>query len=104
MPAGKYDTRITIKAKPAEDDELGQPDGENVDVFRVSAQRRTNRAREVLASGRDLDEQLETFTVRYRTDITPAHLVEWNGDTYEIQSMPIVGRRVELDLICRKTT
>jgi SPP1 family predicted phage head-tail adaptor len=104
ISAGELRDRIAIKARPSDDDAIGQPDGDNTTVVTLWAKRQPNRSREVFASGRDLDEQTETFTIRYRTDITAAHLVEWNGSAYEIQNVLTVGNKEELDLICRKSS
>lgn len=101
-PAGERNCRLTIKALSTTDDAIGQPSGSETTIATVWGKRQQNRAREVFATGRELDEQIETFTVLYRSDITSKHVLYWQGVRHEIQNVLVTGNREELDLICRK--
>lgn len=56
------------------------------------------KAKPMTGSERDNFDQLEnpstyTFVVRNRFDITEKHRIEWNGQYYNIRSIPTRGKR-----------
>ena len=99
MTAGQLDIRIAVQQLGSLD-ALGQPTGTPILIGSMWAKRQPQRGREILAAGTIGDEQTEVFTVRYRTDIEPKHIVEYSGVRYRIANIVEAQRREWLDLVC----
>jgi SPP1 family predicted phage head-tail adaptor len=100
MRTGDLDIRITVRQRGTLD-AFGQPTVPT-NVATLWAKRQHQRGREVISTGQVGGEQIETFTIRWRSDIEPKMFVEWQGKTYEIQNVVEAERRVWLDLVCQR--
>lgn len=100
--AGQRDQLITIEARAAGQDALGQANGSWATYATLWASARPMTGREQFASGQMQAQAPVTFRTDYRTDILPTMRVVWNGQPHEIVSPPldVDGAHVDLELVC----
>lgn len=102
--AGDLRERITIQARAAGADALGQESGAWADVATVFARAEPLTGREFFAAGQLQGELSVKFTIRHRTDVAETMRVLWRGQPHEIVAPPINadGARELLELMCMK--
>ena len=100
MTAGTLDKRIVIK-RPGSLDSIGQATGAATTVATVWAKRQPQRGRDMQQSGRDVSENLETWTIRFRTDIQVKDFFEYGGERYDIEAILYPDRKQSLDLVAK---
>lgn len=91
---GKLDQRLTIKRKGTTLNSYGEPDHQTtdkVDVVWGGIQSITPTER--FAAGADQAMNLTKFLVRYRSDLTEDHVIEYNGYRYDISGLQPSGQR-----------
>lgn len=103
LPAGSLDWRIDIVLRTATQDALGQPSWSESVLASVWARRMEQRLSEVFAAGADRAASTVVWRIRYRTDVTADMIVIHGTERWEISAVQEYGRRVGLDLICRRT-
>ena len=100
MKAGKLDKRITFQKKTKTLDEWGG------DIFTWSdiglpvwARKRPLRGRELVAAQAAQSEATDMYYCRYKSDLTSADRISFNGKYYDIQSIiDIDEKNVELEI------
>ena len=103
MPdAGALDQRITLQARTASVDALGQGVETWTDVCTVWAKAQPLRGREFFAAGATQSETSVRFVIRHRAGLTGAMRVMWRGVSYALVAEPIDvdGGRHTLELMC----
>ncbi len=105
LQAGDLDQYITLQARAAGVDSLGNANGAwgNVSgLVDIRAKVDTRPGQDFFAAGQDQATYPATFRVRYRTTITSAMRVLWRSQVFEIVGQPInvKGANVALDLQC----
>jgi SPP1 family predicted phage head-tail adaptor len=100
MNAGTLDKRITIK-RPGTLDSIGQATGAASTIATVWAKRQPQRGRDMQQSGRDVSENLETWTIRFRTDVRVQDYFEHGNERYDIEAILNPDRKSSLDLVCK---
>lgn len=104
MGAGDYDRRVTIQEfTTTRDPDTNEQIRTWVDLAAVWAKRLDLRASERIVMGEAIDATIETvFTIRYRVDVDViGRLVDENGRIYDVKGTREIGRRRELELLCR---
>lgn len=101
ITAGMLDQRITIQARAAGQDALGNASGAWTDVATVWARARPLRSRELFAAGQTQNVSDVEFTIRWRADVTHAMRIMWRGVAHEITGAPIDvdGQRQWMELL-----
>lgn len=101
ITVGQLDQRLTLQSRSAGVDVLGQPSGAWATVATVWGRARPLRSRELFAAGQAQAVTDVEFTVRFRSDITPAWRVLWRGVPYDLTGAPIDidGQRQWLELL-----
>lgn len=101
ITAGQLDQRLTLQARAAGVDVLGQPSGTWTTQATVWGRARPLRSRELFAAGQAQSVTDVEFTVRYRDDILPSWRILWRGVPYEMTGSPIDvdGQRQWLELL-----
>lgn len=99
MEVGKLDRRITIRSYTIAQDTFG----ENVKTFTNLA---TVWAKFVGLAGREgynTDQRVASFdakfVIRYRADVTPQHKIVFDGATYDIKALNMIGRKRYLEIL-----
>jgi SPP1 family predicted phage head-tail adaptor len=101
MNIGPLDQRITIQARTAGVDALGQAATTWDNVVTVWAAADPIRGREYFAAATQQSETAVRFTVRYRSDVTPAMRVMWRNQAHDISAViDPHGRKESLELMC----
>lgn len=97
---------ITVQARAAGRDSLGQSTGAWADAFQCWAKAEPMRGREYFAAGAMQSIVDVRFTTWWRGDITAGMRVIWRGEPYEVSGEPIdvKGQRMNLELMCVKGT
>lgn len=107
ITAGELDQRITLQVRVTTTDALGQASGAwqdaptNPDVW---AKVGFIGARDVAVAGQYQAIVDAKFIIRFRSDITPAWRVVWQGQPFEIigEPVPVDGGRDWCELRCSK--
>lgn len=105
MRIGKYRHRITIKNPPtdATRDTFGRRKGAGTTVCTVWAEKQDWQGDESTENKRESASVTTKWKMRYRTDITPAMKIYFNGDVYDLLSvLDFDGTKRELVLTSRK--
>ncbi len=103
LSAGSLDQLVTLQARSSGADERGQERDTWVDVAtNVWARVAPRRGRDYFAAAQEQATFDCTVLLRYRTDITPAMRVLWNGQPLELVGEPVNvgGAGVYLELLC----
>ena len=102
MRAGDFNRRITIQSKQRGQDALGQPVvawadvAANVPAFIVAMS-----GREYTNSGAEISKAQVSMRIRWRTDITAAMRVLYDGGVFNIEAvLPDYSGRKYVDLAC----
>ncbi len=100
LRAGALDRRVTLRAKSLANDASGQAIETWADLATVWAEKRDLRGREYLAA-QAVNAEVETlFRIRWRSDVTPANRLTYDGKDYDIAAVAEIGRREGLELRC----
>jgi SPP1 family predicted phage head-tail adaptor len=100
MQAGPLDRRVTLQAPITSQDSAGQALRAWSTLGDCWAQRIDARGREALAAGA-VGAVLETvWRIRWRSDLTEACRLVFEGEAWDIQSIGQLGRRDGLELRC----
>lgn len=101
LRAGDLTLRVSLQApemNEAGDEIVGWTDI----ATGVPAAKRGLRGREVLASGRDVNEQWATWTIRFRVGLDTAKRLVWRGEVWEFDGLDNVnGSNRKIELTCR---
>lgn len=102
MRSGDFNRRITIQAKQDGEDELGQPLTTWVDVATgVPANLLATTGKEYVASGEEVSKAQVSMRIRWRTDVTAAMRVLYDGGIFNIEAvLPDYAGRRFIDLAC----
>jgi SPP1 family predicted phage head-tail adaptor len=93
MNPGKLDRRITIQVRVQTHGTDGFVSETWADLFSVYAARENVAAGRRSSSGLDVSTSGEVFTIRYRSGISTAHRLLFEGRPYAITSVTEIGRR-----------
>lgn len=99
--AGQLDERVTLQAKAATQNALGEVTGAWADVATVWAKVEPLRGREFFASGQMNSSVDHRVTIRWRSGVVPTMRLQWRGQPLEVISViePSAARTV-LELMC----
>ncbi|HDR8947262.1 TPA: phage head closure protein [Burkholderia vietnamiensis] len=102
MRSGDFNRRITIQVKQAGQDDLGQPLTSWVDVAAaVPAYLLASTGREYVNSGEEISKAQVSMRIRWRTDVTAAMRVLYDGGIFNIEAvLPDYAGRRYVDLAC----
>lgn len=102
ISAGELDQRVTIQTRQSGQDAVGQAVETWGDDTVVWARARPLRGREFFAAGATQSQETIVFGIRYRSGLTSAMRVLWNGETYPLTAPPVNvdGGNHTLELIC----
>lgn len=99
MEIGKLDRRVVIRSYTETQDAYG----ESIKTFSDLA---TVWAKYVGLSGREnynTDQRMASFDakfiIRYRSNITPQHKIVFDGATYDIKAINMIGRKRYLEIL-----
>lgn len=103
--AGDLRERITIKSRSSTTDTgPGKTVAWTTTVATVWACIKPATTRELLIGQAMTSEVTHTVTIRYRTDVTPAHRITWGSKTLQIHSVADPdGRHTWTQLVCGET-
>ncbi len=87
MNVGKLNRRITIQQRTEGLDSYGQPNQSWIDVATVWANIKPIKGRELLIAQSMRSEVTHNIDIRYRTGITAAMRVNYNGRFFNIQAV-----------------
>ena len=94
LTCGKLDPRLTIKRKGTTLNSYGEPNHQTLDqVDVVWGGIESITPTERFAAGADQAMNLTKFLVRYRSDLTEDHVIEFNGYRYDISGLQPSGQR-----------
>ena len=94
LTCGKLDQRLTIKRKGTTLNSNGEPNHQTLDqVDVVWGGIESITPTERFAAGADQAMNLTKFLVRYRSDLTEDHVIEFNGYRYDISGLQPSGQR-----------
>jgi SPP1 family predicted phage head-tail adaptor len=102
MRSGDFNRRITIQVKQTGADELGQPMTSWVDVAdSVPANILAATGKEYMGANEEVSKAQVSMRVRWRTDITAAMRVVFDGGIFNIEAvLPDYAGRRYVDLAC----
>ena len=94
LTCGKLDQRLTIKRKGTTLNSYGEPNHQTLDqVDVVWGGIESITPTERFAAGADQAMNLTKFLVRYSSDLTEDHVIEFNGYRYDISGLQPSGQR-----------
>jgi|TARA_A100001037_G_C14673217_1_gene424012 SPP1 family predicted phage head-tail adaptor len=94
LTCGKLDQRLTIKRKGTTLNSYGEPNHQTLDkVDLVWGGIESITPTERFAAGADQAMNLTKFLVRYRSDLTEDHVIEYDGWRYDISGLQPSGQR-----------
>ncbi|MFD1556030.1 phage head closure protein [Paraburkholderia silviterrae] len=102
MRSGDFNRRITIQVKKEGEDELGQPLTEWINLAKdVPTNLLATNGKEYVASGEEVSKAQVSMRIRWRTDITAAMRVLYDGGIFNIEAvLPDYAGRRYVDLAC----
>jgi SPP1 family predicted phage head-tail adaptor len=84
MQSGKLDQRITIQSLTETQNSLGETVNSYSTVATVWGRVVTERGTEAFESARVNARETVRVEIRYRSDVTDKHRIQWNGYNYNI--------------------
>lgn len=101
MRAGALNRRLKVQTRAGTQDALGQPVESWSDTFSAWANVRTRGGLETIRDDREQPVGRVSFRIRYRSDVTTAQRVVFNGEIYAITAVlhDELGREFT-DLVC----
>ncbi|MEH6477723.1 MAG: phage head closure protein [Sneathiella sp.] len=93
MQAGKLDRRITVQELTSTPDSFGGAVETWETLAPIWAGVQEGSGREYFAAARVNSEVSAVFETRYRSDLTSANRISYNGKFYNILSVSEIGRR-----------
>lgn len=102
MKAGKLTELVTIQARTAGTDALGQPNTTWTTFASVWAQLKAAKGIEVIKGSGEVSSYQVSVRIRWRTDILPTMRVVHDGAVYNINAVlpDVSGGRDYVDLVC----
>ncbi|HIC7213958.1 MULTISPECIES: phage head closure protein [Burkholderia cepacia complex] len=102
MRSGDFNRRITIQVKQAGQDDLGQPVTSWVDFAKdVPTNLLASTGKEYVNSGEEISKAQVSMRIRWRTDVTAAMRVLYDGGIFNIEAvLPDYAGRRFIDLAC----
>lgn len=102
MRSGDFNRRITIQARQVGADDLGQPQTSWVNlVDSVPANILASTGKEYVSSNEEVSKAQVSMRIRWRTDITAAMRVLFDGGIFNIEAvLPDYAGRRYVDLAC----
>lgn len=102
MNAGDLNNLVTIQARQAGQDAVGQPLASWVNLAQVWADVRHGNGLEVVKAGAPVSVVKASIRIRRRTDVTNGMRVLVGSTPYEVESViQDEARRVFTDLVCK---
>src|SRR5262245_14397795 len=98
MRARKMDRRISLYTVAGVQDAAGAAVLTRTLLANVAAEMRPTRGFEQTEGGRDQARAEKVFRIRWRSDVTNKHELDFDGVTYDITRIDEVGRRQGLDI------
>lgn len=103
VPVPQMNSRVTLQARSASVDALGQPVETWSDVATVWANIRHPSGLSAIKADADVSIVKASIRIRYRTDIDAGMRVVHGARIYDIQAvLPDESERQTVDLVCRK--
>lgn len=100
--AGRLDQRVTLQQKSVTRDDIGGEVVTWVDVATLWAAVQPVRGREYIALRAAQSDITTKITIRYRSGVTTAMRIVWNGHAMDIaEAININGGNHTLELMCR---
>ena len=98
----KMDERVTLQSRSTVTDAMGQEAITWVDVETIWAEVLAGAARgfEYFSAAQMQSEQIFTFRIRYREDVTTSWRLVWRTRNHDITAVLPVGRNDVLELMC----
>lgn len=104
MPAGKYDTRLTLQVPVTGQDAIGQPNTGWVDVDRVWADVRQANGLQSIKADADSTTVKASVRIRWRIGIfANMRLLHDDGTAYQVSAVLPDRRAGHIDLVCQVT-
>jgi SPP1 family predicted phage head-tail adaptor len=102
MPAGKYDTRLSLQVQSTAPDSIGQPVNTWAESTRLWADVRYGSGLQAIKADADMAKAKCSIRIRYRSGVTPAQrLVDGvTGTIYAINALLPDRRAGHIDLVC----
>lgn len=100
MRIGRRDRQITLQRFTESADWSGEKVKTWADLATVWAHRKTQSGKEALQANQPATEQTVVFNIRYYA-LTTLDRVLYEGKIYDITALNEVGRRKEVELICK---
>jgi len=102
MDAGKLDRLVSIKARDAGQDAIGQPLTTWSLVATAWANIKYLSGLSALKAGADVSLTKTSIRIRYLAGINHGMRIESLGEVFDIQAILPVGRNEYLDLVCER--
>lgn len=99
--AGDLDRTITIERMTSTKNAYGVPVETWTTLSTVRAEKVEGRTADFFRGPGETSEGAVVFRIRHRDDIMTGDRIAYQGDTYAIDSIAELGRRVGLELRCR---
>lgn len=99
MLAGSLDRRIVIQQRTDTRDAAGEPIPTWSVLDTVWAALEPLQGQELIEAQETNAKRKARFRIRYRTDVTEKMRVVWDGETWDINAISEIGRRVGLELL-----
>lgn len=102
MPAGKYDTRLSLQAHSPAPDAVGQPVNTWTEITPLWGDVRYGSGLQAIKADADTAKAKASIRIRYRSGVTPAQrLVDVvTGTVYAISALLPDRRKGHIDLVC----
>lgn len=100
MDFGKFDRKVAIKSQSKSQNDYGE--------YILTPSTLANVWAKIMPKGGNTDYEAETFVqqtnfeiyIRFRSDLTTLHYIEYNNKKYYIKSINEIGRKAGLKLEC----
>lgn len=99
MKAGRMDRRLVIESQSATTDDLGHQINSWSTLATVWATIEPVSGGEAIKLGADIPDSLIKVFIRYRTDITTRHRLNYQSRQWDIKYVREIGRKAGLELI-----
>lgn len=103
IPAGRMDRRIVVQSVSESRDAMGGVTQSWSTFATVWAERRDLAGREYFTAGQSERAEIESvWRIRYLDGLTNKHRFTHGGETYDIESIAVLGRNEGMELRCVK--
>tara|TARA_Y100000114_G_scaffold143934_1_gene151982 strand:- start:962 stop:1279 length:318 start_codon:yes stop_codon:yes gene_type:complete len=102
MRIGELDTPIDLHNATVTTDSFGQPVETFTKVSTIYAKRFDRNAGEITVGDRVVQVLRTEFTIRYNTAVSEQSRIEFDGQTYRVDGVLVMGRKRFMKLICSR--